>query len=93
MTYEVGDIFYAKITFKDPTYTKNLLFDSLYFKTDDNKIFNLSSIVQSTPFPGGLKIALPLVYPTIAAVIQVNMLISNTRLRQLTNSTPSPVNT
>lgn len=44
-----------------------------------------------TPIRGGLQIAMPMVYPTIGAVIQVNMLISNARFRGLISSAPTSV--
>lgn len=68
-TYVVGDIFYAKIWFDDPTYTKKLDFTGLLFKDAEGGIYDFTAITTATWVIDHLVIALPLVEPTAAATI------------------------
>lgn len=68
-SYIVGDKFYARITFKDASYTKKLSFVALYFKDDEGRVYNLSTITDRTWDGTGLRIILKLVIPSTEAVI------------------------
>ncbi|KAL4452920.1 hypothetical protein ABPG74_002485 [Tetrahymena malaccensis] len=88
--YTVGDILYLRIWFKDPTYTKQLSFQKLYYLNDQGQIFDYTSLCDPTATvwnhgDKSLHVQMPLIEPSVSATIQVNMLIeqANARMRRL----------
>ncbi|KAL4486157.1 hypothetical protein ABPG72_012210 [Tetrahymena utriculariae] len=92
LNYIVGDTLYGQINFIDPSYTKELIFQSLFIKTDHNSVYDMSSLVKATPIKGGMQFEMKLVYPSISQVIQVNMKIQGLRrfLDAKSQATPTP---
>lgn len=77
-------MFYAKIWFKDSTFTKHLTFTSLYYRNQEGQVFNFSSITSASWASDHLVVGLQLVEPSNGVIIQVNMKIDPTsRLRAL----------
>ncbi|EAR99470.1 carboxy-terminal crystallin fold protein 10p, putative (macronuclear) [Tetrahymena thermophila SB210] len=91
-SYVIGDIFYAKISFLDPTYTKKLDFVSLYLKDARNIVYDYTSLTTANWDGTGLRIALQLIDPSLEDVIQINMVIDASRFRFLSGTDQSSAN-
>ncbi|EAR96447.1 hypothetical protein TTHERM_00191150 (macronuclear) [Tetrahymena thermophila SB210] len=88
--YTVGDTFYAKIWFKDATFTKHLTLNRLYYMNQSGLVSDQTKLASSQWDNQSLIVTLPLVQPSPSNQIQVQMLIDpNSRLRSLQASSSS----
>ncbi|KAL4471347.1 hypothetical protein ABPG74_008240, partial [Tetrahymena malaccensis] len=82
-SYQVGQMVYAKASFIDPTSTKKLVLQNLYYKDDDSIIYDLTQFTNTNWANKILSISFKIPSPSLHGIVQIQMQIQNSRLRQL----------
>ncbi|KAL4511573.1 hypothetical protein ABPG72_012418 [Tetrahymena utriculariae] len=82
-SYQVGQMVYAKAQFIDPTSTKKLVLQNIYYKDDDSIIYDLTKFTNTSWANKILSISFKIPSPSLHGIVQIKMQIQNSRLRQL----------